>query len=197
MDEVAGFGELLTGRLRLRAFAAGDAEAFAAYRSDPDTARYQSWDAPYPLEQARAFVREVAAAIPDVPGEWFQIAVERRDEPGLIGDVAVHVSEDDPRLTEVGLTFSPRVRGHGYATEAMGALIDHLLLDRGKHRVVAHCDARNDAARAVFERLGFREEGMTRQASWWKGEWCDEVILAVLASEWRASSGRPVGNEGA
>ena len=43
---------LQTPRLVLRPFAPGDEPAFAAYRSDPHVARYQSWDAPYPLADA-------------------------------------------------------------------------------------------------------------------------------------------------
>jgi RimJ/RimL family protein N-acetyltransferase len=43
------FDRLLTPRLVLRRFSAADADRFAAYRSVPDVARYQSWDAPYPL----------------------------------------------------------------------------------------------------------------------------------------------------
>jgi len=39
--------EIATERLILRAFQADDLEAFVAYRSDPEVARYQSWDPTY------------------------------------------------------------------------------------------------------------------------------------------------------
>ena len=47
---------LETSRLVLRRFAPGDEAAFAAYRSDPEVARYQSWEAPFSLEIGRAHV---------------------------------------------------------------------------------------------------------------------------------------------
>ena len=74
-----------TERLVLRRFRVSDAETLAAYRSDPDVARYQSWTAPVSLEQARALVATLAAGDPDQPG-WFQYAVERTgDLPAWTG----------------------------------------------------------------------------------------------------------------
>ena len=67
---------LTTERLVLRRFRAADAEMLAAYRSDPEIARYQSWEAPYPLDQARSMIAGMAADDPDQPG-WFQYAIER------------------------------------------------------------------------------------------------------------------------
>ena len=56
-----------TDRLTLRRFQPGDADAFAAYRSVPEVARYQSWDAPVSLETART---TVAHANTWFKGEW-------------------------------------------------------------------------------------------------------------------------------
>ncbi len=62
------FTQLRTERLVIRRFRADDAPAFAAYRSDPDVARYQSWEG-YTLEQAELFTREIASHFPGDPGE--------------------------------------------------------------------------------------------------------------------------------
>lgn len=40
------FSALETARLRLRRFQEDDLEIFRTYRSQPDTARFQSWEAP-------------------------------------------------------------------------------------------------------------------------------------------------------
>ena len=37
----------------------------------------------------------------------------------------------------------------------------------------------------LLKRLGLREEGYFREASYFKGAWHDDVIAAMLASEWR------------
>ena len=81
----------------------------------------KGWDAPFPLEDAERFVGAMASARPGTPGEWFQIAVERAGR--LVGDVAVHVDGDDPRLARIGFTLAGGEQGHGYATEAVRAVL--------------------------------------------------------------------------
>jgi Acetyltransferase (GNAT) domain len=62
------FTELPGRRVVLRRFRPEDVAEFVAYRSDPEVARYQSWDAPYPPEQGERFVAEMMTAHPDTQG---------------------------------------------------------------------------------------------------------------------------------
>lgn len=57
-----------TERLVLRRFAPEDAAAFAAYRSDPDVARYQSFEPPLPLAEAIETVTHFGAGDPEAAG---------------------------------------------------------------------------------------------------------------------------------
>ena len=176
--------ELRTERLLLRRFRPEDAATFARYRSAPEVARHQSWDTPFTEDQARELIESLAVAHPDTPGEWFQYAVTDATTGAHLGDVAAFTDADDPRLAKVGVTFAPEAQGKGYATEALTALLDDLLLRRGKHRVSADCDVRNTASAALLERVGMRREALHRSSSFWKGEWTDEYVFAVLADEW-------------
>ena len=178
-----GFEELRTARLVVRRFRPADVPPFAAYRSDPEIARYQSWDVPFSDEQAERFVAGMSDDDPDTPGSWFQFAVAEAAGGALVGDVAAYVDEEDPRQARVGITLAADAQGRGYGTEALTALLDYLLVDRGKHRVIADCDARNVASARLLERVGMRREGHHLRSSWWKGEWTDEQFYAVLTEE--------------
>ena len=184
-----GFTELAAARVTLRRFQLRDLEAFVAYRSSARVARFQSWDAPYPRVAGERFVREIMAQHPDTPGEWFQFAVVLRSTGELAGDCAARPLADDPRQCEIGFTIAPEHQGHGYATEAARRLLGYLFAARGKHRVMACCDARNAASARVLERLGMRREGHLRESTWAKGEWTDDLLYAVLDREWQASTG--------
>jgi RimJ/RimL family protein N-acetyltransferase len=179
-----GFTALTTDRLVLRRFGPEDLDAFVAYRSDPEVARYQSWEAPYPRAEAARFLAELRASHPDTPGEWYQIAVALRPTGQLIGDCAVHVDADDPRQAEIGFTIAPGHHGHGYATEAVRRLLDYLLVERGKHRVHASADDRNTRSAALLQRVGMRREGHLLESTWSKGEWTSDLLFAVLRREW-------------
>jgi RimJ/RimL family protein N-acetyltransferase len=183
-----GFAGLLAGRVELRRFRPGDAAAFAEYRSVAEVARYQSWDAPYPLAAAEDFVRDMMTRHPDTPGEWFQFAVALRATGELIGDCAAGPHDDDERQAEIGFTIAPGYQGRGFATEAARTLLGYLFGTRRKHRVVAYCDARNDASAGVLRRLGMRQEGHLLESTRAKGEWTDDLAFALLDREWAAGA---------
>jgi aminoglycoside 6'-N-acetyltransferase len=169
-----------TERLTLRRFTTADAEAFAAYRSDPDVARYQSWDVPLPLAEAVQKVEDFAQGDPSAPG-WFQYAVDL--DGVLIGDLGLNLDEN-LRQAELGFTLAPAYQGGGYATEAVRGLLDDLFIERKLHRVSAECDARNTASARLLERVGFKREGLRLSNSWFKGEWTDDLLFGLLRSDY-------------
>jgi RimJ/RimL family protein N-acetyltransferase len=104
------FTELRERRVALRRLRPEDVAEFVAYRSHPEVARYQSWDAPYPPEEGERSVRQIMTRHPDTPGEWFQFAVMLRTTGQLIGDCAAMPRADDPSQCEIGFPIAPSFR---------------------------------------------------------------------------------------
>jgi len=178
------FSALIGPRLTLRAMGPHDADALAARRSDPATAQYQSWDVPYPVDQAQSLMAEVAQLDGPTPGRWFQAAIVVTATGASVGDLAVHLS-DDGHTAELGFTLDPDARGHGYATEAGRLMIAHLIDALGVHRIEAETDPRNTASARVLERLGLAPEGVRRE-NYWRGDTVsDSAYWGVLARDWR------------
>jgi RimJ/RimL family protein N-acetyltransferase len=169
-----------TERLTLRRFTRDDAEAFAAYRSDPEIARYQGWDAPVPLEDAIRTVEQFAEADPGAPG-WFQYAVDL--DGLLIGDLGLNLHENLMQA-ELGFTFARAHQGQGYAAEAVRGLLEHLFVERELHRISAEADARNTASARLLERTGFTQEGLRLSNTWFKGEWTDDLLFGLLRTDY-------------
>jgi aminoglycoside 6'-N-acetyltransferase len=59
--------------------------------------------------------------------------------------------------------------------------------DLDMHRAWAQLDPRNVPSARLCERLGLRREAYFRQDIWFKGEWGDTAVYALLAAEWRAA----------
>ncbi|TDW15812.1 GNAT family N-acetyltransferase [Kribbella kalugense] len=169
-----------TERLTLRRFAPADAERFAAYRSDPVVANYQSWTAPLPLAEAQQTVERFAQDDPEAPG-WFQYAVDL--DGALIGDLGLKLHENLMQA-ELGFTLAAEYQGHGYASEAVRGLLEYLFVERELHRVSAECDARNTASARLLERVGFTREGLRLSNTWFKGEWTDDLIFGFLRDDY-------------
>ena len=179
------FARLLSPRLVLRRFRPSDLAAFCGYRSDPRVARYQDWES-CSEEEGRQLLEQQMTLHPDVPGTWFQVAIELAEAGALIGDCGLHTLADRPRQAEIGFTVARDHQGKGYATEAVARLLEYAFGTLEKHRVIAVTDARNLPAARVLERVGMRREGHFIENIWFKGGWGDEYQYAVLEREWRA-----------
>ena len=175
---------LETPRLVLRSFRDDDLPVFVAYRSDPEVARFQAWDAPFPEERAREFLKDMRHIIPGLPGEWYQVAIERKEDGALLGDCAFSVLAEDNHQAEIGFTLARQYQGKGYATEAVGRLLEYLFDDLGLHRVRAVCDVENQPSARLMERLGMRREGCMLEAYRTRGGWRSEYHYAILNREW-------------
>jgi RimJ/RimL family protein N-acetyltransferase len=173
-----------TQRLILRPFTKEDANVFSTYRSDPQVARYQGWNAPFSLEEAEAFIHTMQTTKPGAPGEWFQVAITLKENGQLIGDCAFCVLEEDERQAEMGFTLSRAFQGKGLMTEAVHSLLSYLFDHLNLHRVRAVCDVENTASSRLLERIGMRKEGTFIENIWFKGHWGSEHTYAMLHREW-------------
>jgi RimJ/RimL family protein N-acetyltransferase len=177
-----------TGRLRLRPFNRGDVDAVYSYRSRPDVAEYL-FDEPMSHEECAEAVRaRITQVAFSGEGDKILLAVERKDDARLIGEVSLIWRSVADQQAEVGYIFHPDVHGHGYATEAATQLLAFAFGDACMHRVYARCDARNTASFRVMERLGMRQEAHFREHTHLKGRWDEERIFAILDRDWATRS---------
>ena len=167
----------------LRPLTPADVDAVFAYQSQPDVVRYVPYTA-RSREQVLESLTDPARVRSELaaPGEVLHLAVVV--DGALVGDVVLIWTSDEHRSAEIGWIFDPAVRGRGYATCAGRALLGLAFDGMGLHRVTARLDDRNDASARVCRRLGMRQEAHFVRTEWFKGEWTDELVFAVLAEEW-------------
>ncbi|MBL0175928.1 MAG: GNAT family N-acetyltransferase [Ignavibacteria bacterium] len=173
-----------TPRLRLVPLAACDARALFDYRSDPEVSRFQSWE-PRTLVEVSRFIEDLQSIAFDTPGTWYQCGIRLRDTDLLVGDMGVRFPEDHPHQAEIGITIAPAWQGKGLAAEAVNAMLEHLFTTCDKHRVFASVDPRNLASLALLKRVGMRQEALHLQSLFFKGEWVDDAVFALLQAEWK------------
>ena len=68
-------------------------------------------------------------------------------------------------------------------TRAVRCMLDVAFGAAGLHRVVIRCAVENVRSRRVAERLGFRVEGLLREAQWVGGRFLDQHLYALLRRE--------------
>lgn len=182
-----------TDRLDVRMLRESDADVVAAYRDDPAVNAMQDWDLPYTLERARERLAAQAHLSGPTPGEWVNLALVLRDGPDagtVIGDLACHL-DGTGSVAEIGYTLRTEFQGKGYASEAAGALVDHLLATTGIHRIEASLDTANVPSMRVLEAIGMTFETLTRQSYPMRGGWEDDLRYAMLREDRAAWLARP------
>jgi RimJ/RimL family protein N-acetyltransferase len=178
---------IVTERLRLRPFSRGDVDAVYSYRSRSDVAEYL-FDPPMTHQECAEAVRMRTAHIAfSGEGDKIVLALERRDDLRLVGEVSLIWRSVADQQAELGYILHPDVHGQGYATEAGQALLAFGFEVMGLHRIHARCDARNAASAAVMTRLGMRREAHFRGHAQVKGQWAEELVYAVLEGDWFAA----------
>lgn len=175
-----------TERLDLRPFTGADLAALHAYQSRADVTRYLYWE-PYDETASReALARKRHRTVLRNSGDVLNLAVVVRETGELVGDVLLCWVSAEHRQGEIGYVFHPDHGGRGYATEAARMMLEIGFDLLGLHRVVGRLDARNTASARVLERLGMRREAHLVESEFVKGEWCDELLYAMLDREWQA-----------
>jgi ribosomal-protein-alanine N-acetyltransferase len=143
---------ILTQRLILRQWSPDDLVAAIALGQDPAVMRH------YPALQTEAATRAMVEghrAHIDKFG-FGSFAVERRDTGALIGICGcknLDWPHTLPSNIEVGWRFTPSAWGHGFATEAARAALDHCFALTGVEQIFAFTVQANQPSWSVMERL--------------------------------------------
>lgn len=166
-----------SSRLVARRFEPRDLADFVSMRSDPEVARFQSWEC-YSEEDGKRFLADLAHLQPGEPG-WFQFALEDRERHLLIGDCGLNIPEHGNGVGEIGYTIARPFWNQGFGTEAVKALVAYAFASFPLHHITAATDPGNLASRRVLEKAGFRQEACIQRSQFLKGEWVDDVIYGM------------------
>ncbi|KAI1196257.1 acyl-CoA N-acyltransferase [Nemania serpens] len=85
----------------------------------------------------------------------------------------------------LSISITAGYRRKGYGREAIAWALDWAFDFARLHRVEIACFSWNPGAKRLYTRLGFREEGLKREAAWFMGGWHDMHEMAMLEHEWR------------
>lgn len=173
-----------TDRLTLRRYVENDYDDLLKLQSNPDVTRFLLYDVRTPEQVTEALTGRLADVPMDRDGQALTVAVVLRDTGQHLGEVTLFMNNVEHRTGEIGYVFHPESHGHGYAAEASVELLRLGFEELGLHRIIARLDARNTGSVKLLERLGLRQEAHFVQNEYLKGEWTDELVFALLYSEW-------------
>jgi ribosomal-protein-alanine N-acetyltransferase len=150
---------LNTTRLQLRPYQATDAAVFfqvldqsrARLKSSfPDRLRSVPTLADAPAQLA-AFARDWHT------GRFYVFGIWHRETQAYLGDICLMPQRGEQ--AEIGYYLATEAEGHGYAREALGAIVQFGFDQVGATRLLIRCFADNERAQQVAQAHGFRLQG--------------------------------------
>jgi RimJ/RimL family protein N-acetyltransferase len=175
---------LRTERLELRPHQMSDLDDLFAFHSRPEVVRYTPWPARDREQTRAALEKKLPQGELTAPGQWLVLAIVLRETETVIGEVLLKWESEVDRQGEIGFALHTDYQGKGLATEAAREMLRLGFEDLGLHRIIAVLDDRNEASAQLLERLGMRREAHHLEAAFFKGEWANEFVYALLKEEW-------------
>ncbi len=126
-----------------------------------------------------SFIREALEQF--VLGEAIHVGIWHKGV--FAGVIGYHRINTENRFGEIGYWLGEAYQGKGIMTQACRAMMVYGFSELKLNRVEIHCALENQKSRAIPERLGFKEEGILRQAERVHNRFVDNVVYGMVASD--------------
>lgn len=172
-------------RVRLTAFTKSDAAVMARWNDDAGFQRLL--DAMHARPHS---AEEIEKRIEEWPKDERSVrfAVRARADDALIGYVALEDALWSHGVAWLSIGIGDREQwGKGYGREAMALILRYGFHELNLHRVQLTVFQYNERAVALYEKLGFRREGVYREFMQRDGKRFDMYLYGLLRREWEAT----------
>jgi RimJ/RimL family protein N-acetyltransferase len=182
MEDLATKPTIEGDRIVLRPVRVEDADAFMASMDDAEGQRMTGTHRSFTLPQIREWFGSRGATT-----DRWDLSIIERASARWIGELAILDWDADNRSCGFRIALAAVGRDQGYGSEATRLVVDRVFADLPVHRIQLEVFAFNPRAQHVYEAVGFRCEGVLRDALHWDGEYHDTIVMGMLRTDWEAA----------
>ena len=168
----------------MRPFSLGDAADVFEYAGDPQVTRFLALETQRSVDDVRRLLATMIAACNT--GQVLMVAVELKKKGKVVGGCAMRNWDRESSRLEFAYALAHRYWGQGIIPEALNALIELAFTRMGLNRIEVHTSPDNAASCRMVEKIGFQREGVIRRHEFYKDEYHDLVMYALLRDEWNS-----------
>jgi len=177
-----------TERLILRPMAISDVDDLLEYQSNPEIVRYIPWPERTREQVISALENTIETGKFDLKEDNDSIVLvwELKSTGKVIGQSNMTLKSATDQRADIGWVTHQGFQRQGLAIEATHALMKYAFNNFPIHRIIADIDTRVPESASLAEKLGMRLEGTFKDGEFFKGQWCDMWLYAILKSEFPA-----------
>ncbi|EPE61572.1 acetyltransferase family protein [Exiguobacterium sp. S17] len=172
-------------QLQLRMFNVDDAEALfeLTMASKPYLREWLGWlDYTETVEDSRQNIEGRIKGLIETGGYPKSFAILYQGE--LAGTIGFNDIDAGIKCGTVGYWLGQDFQGQGIMSQALETIIEYGFKELGLNKIEIRVATGNVKSRALPERLGFKEEGVLRDAEWLYDRYVDHVVYGLLKDEW-------------
>ncbi|WP_088809859.1 MULTISPECIES: GNAT family N-acetyltransferase [Listeria] len=105
-------------------------------------------------------------------------------EGKLVGSISFHTMDKVNQSGEIGYWLAEPFQGQGLMIKSLRFLIDYGFHTLKLHRIEMKIASNNEKSQSLPEKLGFRKEGILKEAKFINGRFVDYVVYGLLLEEY-------------
>ena len=106
------------------------------------------------------------------------------DDGNIVGFGGIYLIDKTLGSGEAYMFIGPAYHKKGFGARGNGLLFDYAFNNLGLNKIISHVDDCNVASQKVWEKLGFKLEGIIRQSKMLNGKLIDRYHYGLLRSEY-------------
>lgn len=148
---------------------------------DPETRKLTGTQKHFTKEQIARYIENKSHDSSSV-----LLLIATRESDTLIGDIALQSIDPANRNANIRIAISQKAQtGKGYGTEAIKLMLDYGFGVLNLHRIELNVFSYNERAIHVYEKIGFKREGVQRDALYYNHKYYDSIVMSILEDEFR------------
>ena len=158
-----------------------DCKYFAEWETLPEVTEFFTIDEGRDYEQV---VTEFVRYNLDPTKRQFTITLKPEDKPiGKVYISRINRSEDSMDITRIYIA-DPALRGKGYGEEALRLILQYAFINLHMERVTIDHFEKNRTAAVLYDKIGFTNEGLMRNAGKKNGKYINLQLKSMLRAEY-------------
>ncbi len=179
------FPQLKSANLILREIKLSDAEAIYRIFSDQKMLKYHDVEAFKTIEEAKCLIYSLSESFR--VQEVIRWGIAKKGENIIVGTCGYSGWNKNRLRAEIGYELSPTYWRQGIMTKALNTIIRYGFEKMQLNRIEATVMLPNIASMRLLQKLGFQEEGILRERGFWKGNFHDLKMFALLKKDYISS----------
>ncbi len=169
-------------KVLLRGLELSDAPILHKYVNDWEVRKFLLHFYPFSLVDEEEFIKSCWDRAKK--GSDFVFGIVEKSSGELIGTIGLHKVNWKNRHAELGVTIWRKDKwDQGLGSDAIKVILNYAFGELNLHKVYLRVFDFNIRAIRVYEKIGFKREGVLRDDLWRDGEWHDTIIMSILENE--------------